>query len=144
MEPAASTGVDVGWIPSGRVGLFRFMTTIVTADAQRRRRALGQILLLATAFLVLVAISATSVVLVSTEEFRKLYVAYKAETNFVDVIPQAKPVFDIVQSAACCETLHPLSRDIRFKARLNNPSLGHPEIFCQREPSRSVSVLTDK
>ena len=25
-----------------------------------------------------------------TEEFLKLYVAYKAETNFVDVIPQAK------------------------------------------------------
>jgi predicted transport protein len=25
-----------------------------------------------------------------TEEFKKLYVAYKAETNFVDVIPQAK------------------------------------------------------
>ena len=24
------------------------------------------------------------------EEFRKLYVAYKAETNFVDVVPQAK------------------------------------------------------
>lgn len=27
---------------------------------------------------------------VVTEEFRKLYVAYKAETNFVDVVPQAK------------------------------------------------------
>jgi predicted transport protein len=25
-----------------------------------------------------------------TEEFLKLYIAYKAETNFVDVIPQAK------------------------------------------------------
>ena len=25
-----------------------------------------------------------------TEEFMKLYVAYKAETNFVDVVPQAK------------------------------------------------------
>ncbi len=25
-----------------------------------------------------------------TEEFLKLYVAYKAETNFVDLIPQAK------------------------------------------------------
>ena len=25
-----------------------------------------------------------------TEEFLKLYVAYKAETNFVDVVPQAK------------------------------------------------------
>ena len=41
------------------------MATIVTADAQRRRRALGQILLLAAAFLVLVAISAASVVLVN-------------------------------------------------------------------------------
>lgn len=27
---------------------------------------------------------------VVTEEFLKLYVAYKAETNFVDVVPQAK------------------------------------------------------
>jgi predicted transport protein len=25
-----------------------------------------------------------------SEEFLKLYVAYKAETNFVDVVPQAK------------------------------------------------------
>jgi predicted transport protein len=25
-----------------------------------------------------------------TEEFLKFYVAYKAETNFVDVVPQAK------------------------------------------------------
>jgi signal transduction histidine kinase len=41
------------------------MTTIVTVDPQRRHRALGQILLLAAAFLVLVAISAASVVLVN-------------------------------------------------------------------------------
>jgi predicted transport protein len=27
-----------------------------------------------------------------SEEFRKLYVAYKAETNFVDVVPQAKRI----------------------------------------------------
>ncbi len=27
-----------------------------------------------------------------TEEFLKLYVAYKAETNFVDIVPQAKPL----------------------------------------------------
>ncbi len=27
---------------------------------------------------------------VVTEEFLKLYIAYKAETNFVDVVPQAK------------------------------------------------------
>ena len=27
---------------------------------------------------------------VSSEEFLKLYVAYKAETNFVDVVPQAR------------------------------------------------------
>ena len=65
MEPAGSIGVDEEWVPFGRLGLFRFMTTIVTAEAQRRRRALGHILLLATAFLVLVAISAASVVLVN-------------------------------------------------------------------------------
>jgi signal transduction histidine kinase len=41
------------------------MTTIVTVDPQRRHRALGQVLLLAAAFLVLVAISAASVVLVN-------------------------------------------------------------------------------
>jgi len=28
-----------------------------------------------------------------TEEFKKLYVAYKAETNFVDVVPQAKRLY---------------------------------------------------
>ena len=41
------------------------MTTIVTVDPQRPRRALGQTLLLVAAFLVLVAISAASVVLVN-------------------------------------------------------------------------------
>jgi predicted transport protein len=28
-----------------------------------------------------------------TEEFKKLYVAFKAETNFVDVVPQAKRLY---------------------------------------------------
>ena len=41
-----------------------------------------------------------------SEEFLKLYVAYKAETNFVDVIPQAKRLV--------------LSLNIRF-ADLNDP-----------------------
>ena len=33
-----------------------------------------------------------------TEEFLKLYIAYKAETNFVDVIPQAKRLRLIAKS----------------------------------------------
>jgi len=32
-----------------------------------------------------------------SEEFRKLYVAYKAETNFVDVVPQAKATAAVVK-----------------------------------------------
>ncbi|HSN50217.1 MAG TPA: DUF262 and DUF1524 domain-containing protein, partial [Bacteroidales bacterium] len=34
-----------------------------------------------------------SIDLVVTEEYKKLYIAYKAETNFVDVIPMAKSLF---------------------------------------------------
>ena len=57
------------------------MTTIVTAEAQRRRRALGQILLLATAFLVLVAISATSVVLVNEARKDSALVVHTVEVE---------------------------------------------------------------
>jgi len=34
-----------------------------------------------------------------TEEFLKLYVAYKAETNFVDIIPQKKRLFLMLNMA---------------------------------------------
>ncbi len=55
---------------------------------------------------------------VVTEEFLKLYVAYKAETNFVDVVPQAKrlrltlnmPFPDIVDSRGMCEDVTGMGR----------------------------------
>lgn len=45
-----------------------------------------------------------------SEEFLKLYVAYKAETNFVDVVPQAKrlrlslnmPFHEVDDPKGCC------------------------------------------
>lgn len=61
-----------------------------------------------------------------TEEFMKLYVAYKAETNFVDVIPQAKrlrlsfnmPFADIVDPKGLCRDVTGLRRwgngDVEF------------------------------
>ena len=53
-----------------------------------------------------------------TEEYRKLYVAYKAETNFVDVIPQAKRLRltlnmhfpDIVDPRGICKDVTNLGR----------------------------------
>ena len=36
-----------------------------------------------------------------TEEYLKLYVAYKAETNFVDVVPQAKRLRLVAQHGVC-------------------------------------------
>lgn len=53
-----------------------------------------------------------------TEEFLKLYVAYKAETNFVDVVPQAKRLrltlnirfSDIVDSKGLCRDITGLGR----------------------------------
>jgi len=55
---------------------------------------------------------------VATEEFLKLYVAYKAETNFVDVVPQAKrlqlslniPFPDITDPRGLCKDVTDLSR----------------------------------
>jgi predicted transport protein len=53
-----------------------------------------------------------------TEEFLKLYVAYKAETNFVDVIPQAKrlrlslniPFPEITDPKGICQDVTELGR----------------------------------
>jgi uncharacterized protein with ParB-like and HNH nuclease domain/predicted transport protein len=53
-----------------------------------------------------------------TEEFLKLYVAYKAETNFVDVVPQAKrmrlslnmPFAEITDPKALCKDVSGLGR----------------------------------
>lgn len=55
---------------------------------------------------------------VVTEEFLKLYVAYKAETNFVDVVPQARrlrlslnmPFPDISDSRGMCKDVSGLGR----------------------------------
>ncbi len=53
-----------------------------------------------------------------TEEFLKLYVAYKAETNFVDVVPQAKrlrlslniPFTEIDDPAGMCKDVSQVGR----------------------------------
>ena len=55
---------------------------------------------------------------VVNEEFLKLYVAYKAETNFVDVVPQSKrlllflnmPFVNIVDPRGLCRDVSALSR----------------------------------
>jgi predicted transport protein len=55
---------------------------------------------------------------VVTEEFLKLYVAYKAETNFVDVVPQTKrlrlslnmPFPDIIDPQGKCKDVSGLGR----------------------------------
>ena len=52
----------------------------MTADAQRRR-AIGQILLLAAGFLVLVAISASSVVLVNQSRKDNAWVVHTVEVE---------------------------------------------------------------
>jgi predicted transport protein len=56
-----------------------------------------------------------------TEEFLKLYVAYKAETNFVDVIPQAKRLLLVLNvSIADIEDAKGLCRDISGIGRWGN------------------------
>ncbi len=56
-----------------------------------------------------------------TEEFRKLYVAYKAETNFVDVIPQTKRLI-LSLNMAFPEINDPkgLCRDVTGRGRWGN------------------------
>ena len=56
-----------------------------------------------------------------TEEFLKLYVAYKAETNFVDVVPQAKRLL-LVLNIGVAELDDPrgLCRDISNIGRWGN------------------------
>lgn len=72
---------------------------------------------------------------VVTEEFLKLYVAYKAETNFVDVIPQAKrlilslnmPFADVIDPRGLCRDVTGLGRwgngdvEIRFTSQEELP-----------------------
>ena len=66
-----------------------------------------------------------------TEEFLKLYVAYKAETNFVDIVPQAKgmhlslnmPFSDVVDPRALC-------KDVTEHGRWGN---GDVDVFLSSE-----------
>ena len=56
-----------------------------------------------------------------TEEFLKLYVAYKAETNFVDIIPQAQGLVLSVNTKD--EALHDprnLCKDVSNQGRWGN------------------------
>ncbi len=56
-----------------------------------------------------------------TEEFKKLYVAYKAETNFVDVIPQAKRlVLSVNVDPHSIEDPRGLARDVTGLGRWGN------------------------
>jgi predicted transport protein len=56
-----------------------------------------------------------------TEEFKKLYVAYKAETNFVDVVPQAKRLI-LTLNTTFAEINDPkgLCRDVTGMGRWGN------------------------
>jgi len=56
-----------------------------------------------------------------TEEYLKLYVAYKAETNFVDVVPQAKRLL-LVLNMAFAEITDPkgICRDVTGLGRWGN------------------------
>jgi predicted transport protein len=55
------------------------------------------------------------------EEFLKLYVAYKAETNFVDVVPQAKRLLLVLNvGIADIEDPKGLCRDISNIGRWGN------------------------
>lgn len=56
-----------------------------------------------------------------TEEFKKLYVAYKAETNFVDVVPQAKRLI-LMLNVTFAEINDPkgLCRDVTGMGRWGN------------------------
>ena len=56
-----------------------------------------------------------------TEEYLKLYVAYKAETNFVDVVPQAKRLLLVLNlSIDDIEDPKGLCRDISNIGRWGN------------------------
>src|SRR4051794_18990782 len=70
----------LGYSPPGQacIPFLHDTRIIVTADTQRRR-AMGQVLLLAAAFLVLVAISAASVVLVTESRKDNAWVVHSVE-----------------------------------------------------------------
>src|ERR1700733_16261214 len=69
-----------GTLPSGGISWNRLHEIVVTPDAMRRR-AIGQILLLAAGFLVLVAISATSVILVDEAREDNAWVVHTIEVE---------------------------------------------------------------
>jgi predicted transport protein len=66
-----------------------------------------------------------------TEEFLKLYVAYKAETNFVDVVPQAKGIRlalnmkfgDIIDPKGLCRDVTNMGRWGNGDVEIKLPSL---------------------
>src|ERR1700733_8350832 len=70
----------VGNLPVRGISWNRLREIVVTADATRRR-AIGQILLLAAGFLVLVAISATSVILVNQARDDNGWVVHTVEVE---------------------------------------------------------------
>src|SRR5580704_15818598 len=69
-----------GTLPSGGISWNRLREIVVTPD-DVRRRSIGQILLLAAGFLVLVAISATSVILVDQARQDSAWVLHTVEVE---------------------------------------------------------------
>ena len=62
------------------------------------------------------------------EEFLKLYVAYKAETNFVDVVPQAKRLL-LVLNLSISRNSRELRRIRESRRRSRKPTRLDYEVF---------------
>jgi predicted transport protein len=62
-----------------------------------------------------------------TQEFLKLYVAFKAETNFMDVVPQAKRLLVVLNmSFAELDDPKKMARDITHLGRWGNGDVEVP------------------
>lgn len=61
-----------------------------------------------------------------------------------NLIAQAESKLDVVQTSAGCEPLDSLNCGIGLKARLKNQPLRQEIIFCDREPRRNITPMTDE
>ena len=115
------TGVcgPLGPIPRG-TARFRCPETLVTSDATRRR-AIGQILLLAAGFLVLVVISASSVILVTQAREDSGWVVHT-----VEVENQINTLLLQIRRAESAARGYLLTSEPRFLARTSGCRCDHP------------------
>src|ERR1700721_2551676 len=109
-----------GTLPSGGISWNRLREIAVTPDATRRR-AIGQILLLAAGFLVLVAISATSVILVNQARQDNSWVVHT-----VEVENQISTLLLQVRRAESAARGYLLTSDPRFLAEPDAAPAGAP------------------